>query len=75
MVWALRALSERAVVGTSPLHVCVDLQPTVGGSLLVFARLNYCWAGLSHRACSRWRPRPFPALDGGRAPVNFSEFK
>ena len=26
-------------------------------------------AGLSYRACSRWRPRPFPALDGGRAPV------
>eukprot|EP00964_Phaeocystis_antarctica_P158809 scaffold129674_cov66-Phaeocystis_antarctica.AAC.3 len=26
-------------------------------------------AGLSYRACSRWRPRPSPALDGGRAPV------
>ena len=27
------------------------------------------WAGLSYRACPRWWPRPFPALDGGRAPV------
>jgi len=26
-------------------------------------------AGLSYRTCSRWRPRPFPALDGGRAAV------
>ena len=25
-------------------------------------------AGLSYRACPRWRPRPSPALDGGRAP-------
>ena len=26
-------------------------------------------AGLSYRACSRWQPRSFPALDGGRAAV------
>ena len=26
-------------------------------------------AGLSYRACSRWQPRSFPGLDGGRAAV------